>query len=637
MVFCDHCLRNVNGMRIDDSVLCCEACGKVLEDYYFSQEATFVKTAGGKSQLSGNYVMGVRVGISDSRARTLDRARDFMKNLSWELGVEDNSIVEEALAFYTIALEKNFTKGRRSEQVQASCLYLAYRDKNKPYLLIDFSNSLRTNVYVLGAVFLQLCKVLRLENHPIVQKLVDPSLFIYKFTNNLLKQRNVPVSETALNIIASMKRDWMQTGRKPSGLCGAALYMSALAHGFTCSKSDILRIVHVCEATLTKRLVEFENTESSSLTIDELNAMAKELEKTPIKIPNGELNKCTSEDQELLCEHKGSGMPYFALGLCEACYKEFDTLSGGLDGGLDPPAFQHAERVRMIKSHSEENANKSDDLAKDSNGAYKGQIDYAASEPKSIGGDEEYMATKDVEHDKSHIEGDMNAKTQDESESLSDIDDQEVDGYLHNEEEKRYKKEIWEFNNREYLEEQAIKEAAIAAEMKKLEEELKNCSPESRAARELAASAAEAVAKSRKEMRQKRAQEAKSLGPAKSAVEAMSRMLKTKKLSSKVNHDSLKKLFDEPGSPQNHKKARFELPSNDDDNLKLKSDHKTKDGYESTDDDNLKMKSDHKTKDDYESADEYMEDDMNGEYNDTFYPENDYDETYYGEDGYDGF
>ncbi|KAI5405686.1 uncharacterized protein LOC127082314 isoform X1 [Lathyrus oleraceus] len=619
MVFCDHCLRNVHGMRIDDSVLCCETCGKVLEDYYFSQEATFVKTAGGKSQLSGNYVMGVRIGISDSRARTLDRARDFMKNLSCGLGVEDNSIVEEALAFYTIALEKNFTKGRKSEQVQASCLYLAYRDKNKPYLLIDFSNSLRTNVYVLGAVFLQLCKVLRLENHPIVQKLVDPSLFIYKFTNNLLKQRNVPVSETALNIIASMKRDWMQTGRKPSGLCGAALYMSALAHGFTCSKSDILRIVHVCEATLTKRLVEFENTESSSLTIDELNAMAKEHEKAPIKIPNGELKKCTSEDQELLCQHKGSGMPYFALGLCEACYREFDTLSGGLDGGLDPPAFQHAERVRMIKSHSEENANKSDDLVKDSNGAYESQIElHAASEPKSIGGDEEYMATKVVEHDKLHVEGDMNAKTQDESESLSDIDDQEVDGYLHNEEEKRYKKEIWEFNNREYLEEQAIKEAAVAAEMKKLEEELKNCSPESRAARELAASAAEAVAKSRKEMRQKRAQEAKSLGPAKSAVEAIDRLFKTKRLSSRVNHDSLKKLFDEPGSPQNHKKVRFESPSNDGDNLELKSDLKTK-------------------KDDYESADEYVEEDMNGEYNDTSYPENDYDETYYGEDGYDGF
>lgn len=31
-----------------------------------------------------------------------------------------------------------------------------------------------------------------------------------------------------------------QTGRKPSGLCGAALYMSALANGFKCSKSDIV-------------------------------------------------------------------------------------------------------------------------------------------------------------------------------------------------------------------------------------------------------------------------------------------------------------------------------------------------------------------------------------------------------------
>lgn len=36
--------------------------------------------------------------------------------------------------------------------------------------------------YVLGAVFLQLCKVLRLEEHKIVQKPVDPSLFIIKYT-----------------------------------------------------------------------------------------------------------------------------------------------------------------------------------------------------------------------------------------------------------------------------------------------------------------------------------------------------------------------------------------------------------------------------------------------------------------------
>ena len=37
--------------------------------------------------------------------------------------------------------------------------------------------------YVLGAVFLQLCQLLRLEQHPIMQRPVDPSLFIHRFAD----------------------------------------------------------------------------------------------------------------------------------------------------------------------------------------------------------------------------------------------------------------------------------------------------------------------------------------------------------------------------------------------------------------------------------------------------------------------
>ncbi|CAJ2657198.1 unnamed protein product [Trifolium pratense] len=48
---------------------------------------------------------------------------------------------------------------------------------------------------------------------------------------------------------------------------------------------------------------------------------------------------------------------------------------------------------------------------------------------------------------------------EDESESFSDIDDQEIDQYLFNDEEKRIVKIIWEYRNREYLEEEAAKEA----------------------------------------------------------------------------------------------------------------------------------------------------------------------------------
>ncbi|KAG7648029.1 putative transcription factor TFIIB, brf1, TBP-binding domain, Cyclin-like superfamily [Arabidopsis thaliana] len=64
------------------------------------------------------------------------------------------------------------------------------------------------------------------------ENLVDPSTFIPRFSNKLLKgAHNKQVVETATHIIASMKSNWMQIGRKPSGICGAALYTAALSHG----------------------------------------------------------------------------------------------------------------------------------------------------------------------------------------------------------------------------------------------------------------------------------------------------------------------------------------------------------------------------------------------------------------------
>jgi transcription factor IIIB subunit 2 len=71
---------------------------------------------------------------------------------------------------------------------------------------------------------------------------VDPSLFIHRFADRLdFKKRMHAVSNTALRLVASMKRDWMQTGRRPSGICGAALYIAAHIHGFRRKKIDVVR------------------------------------------------------------------------------------------------------------------------------------------------------------------------------------------------------------------------------------------------------------------------------------------------------------------------------------------------------------------------------------------------------------
>jgi len=59
-----------------------------------------------------------------------------------------------------------------------------------------------------------------------------------------------------------------------------------------------------------------------------------------------------------------------------------------------------------------------------------------------------------------NVEYDLPIPIKDESETLSDIDDAELDVYIHNEEEKNMKKTLWERAYREYLEVQKILSAA---------------------------------------------------------------------------------------------------------------------------------------------------------------------------------
>ncbi|XP_031391466.1 transcription factor IIIB 60 kDa subunit-like [Punica granatum] len=583
-----------------DSSLCCSECGKVLEDSYFSEEPTFIKGGAGQSHLSGNFV---RSDCSASRERTLDsgigRLRvkgplisafllsfrhvfEGMKNLCCGLGMDQQpeGILKAALAFYRMAFQNNFIREHRSELVQAACVYIACRENRLPYLFIDFSNWLKVNVYVLVAVFVQLCKALWLEEHCIIQKPFDPSLFIHKYT----------------------------TWRRGSGLWGAAVYLSALAYGLKCSKSDVVssnfvlvhrrKLVHVREATLTKRLVEFENAKSAiswhftdncilrsvtccfriygelkrhyasnrsgaqspiiSYWIEELNANAKADETGSATETNIGLD--ISDSRELLCEQKGTNTPGYKIGLCKSCYNELVEFSGSLEGGSDPPAFQRAERERATLTAMEKE-NESSLLEKERNSFPGVEKEKSQTDTRKT----VHPSSTDGGLDGSHREDNMTTNAGDESDSLSDIDDVEVDGYLHNEEEKNYKKIIWEKMNREYLEEQAAKEAAAAAAREACATNFKGTPEELQAAQELATATAAALAKAKKEKKQIRAAEEKNATPAQAAAEATRQMLIKKRLSSKINYDVLDKLFDETGAPESTKKQKTESNNSDED------------------------------------------------------------------------
>ncbi|KAF3515298.1 hypothetical protein F2Q69_00003154 [Brassica cretica] len=486
MVWCNHCGKSVSGIRPYDGALACNQCGRILENFNFSTEVTFVKNAAGQSQASGNVVRSVQSGVSSSRERRIRLARDEFMNLRDGLGLGDerDDVIDMATRFFTMAVEQNFTKGRRTELVQCSCLYLTCREKNIPFLLIDFSSYLRVSVYELGAVYLQLCELLYLTENRNYEKLVDPSIYIPRFSNALLKgKQDKEVIRTARDIIASMKRDWIQTGRKPSGICGAALYTAALAYGIKCSKTDIVGIVHICEATLTKRLNEFGDTEAGSLSVEELSEREGEMHKRSFATNQ------TSSKETVHCMHQDSKPVNY--GLCEECYRDFISVSGGLVGGSDPPAFQRAEKERMEKEKAarEENEGGISSLNHDE------QLNSVREPVCSSVSKSAKPCSEKGEGEKDEDDSEVS----DESGNFSDVSDTEVDCYINNEEERRYKKVVWEEMNKEYIKEQADKEAALKAANDALNASSSNL-PEH--ARKLVEASRAAVAKSRKSVRE---------------------------------------------------------------------------------------------------------------------------------------
>lgn len=369
--YCSQCKSDVVAEVNDaNGFTCCTVCGKILDDSVFSTDPTFSKTSGGAIQVDGNFVpesgiahsvgrptRGGRVfGLQiDSHEKTVNKGKQEINQIADRLAMKPREdITTSAHRLYKIAVSRNFTRGRRTAQVAGACLYVVCRQENRPYMLIDFSDVLQTNVYVLGGVFLQLCRLMRLEQHPLMQRPIDPSLFIHRFADKMnLGKRVHSVSNTALRLVASMKRDWMQTGRRPAGICGAALWVASHVHGFDRSKSDVVSIVHIGEQTLKKRITEFSSTPAALLSVEEFDAQAQKYENDDFIGSKEQQDLICSGSTTLTCKHRDDdNMPeHFQHGMCRACYIDYVKVSGGTTflGGMDPPAFTAAQKKRDME------------------------------------------------------------------------------------------------------------------------------------------------------------------------------------------------------------------------------------------------------------------------------------------------
>ncbi|XP_063429157.1 transcription factor IIIB 90 kDa subunit-like [Mytilus trossulus] len=501
----------------------CTNCGSVLEDQIIVSEIQFEDNAGGGSSVIGQFVssdgskphsLGINFphGIKrESRTVTYENGRRSIQQVGSQLRLNQHCI-DTAFNFFKMAVNKRLTRGRKTTHVIAACLYLVCRTEGTPHMLLDFSDILQVNVYSLGRTYLQLSKELCISIPAI-----DPCLYIPRFAHKLeLGDKTHEVSMTAMRLVQRMKRDWMHTGRRPSGLCGAALLVASRMHEFSRSVRQIIKVAKVCDTTIRKRLSEFKATPSSQLTIEEFQTVDLEEEQDPPAFTaskrkaqeakfHAQLDKFPEleSEVELIKEQiEKSMVPPKPVGI----YAAYAKMS------VSPDPLGDNEEVSRVSNFLEEETFKEaiSDMDNNSETTTNHSVSYSTLRPTAASlGIKEVLSECLKESDSERDDGELD---------LHGIDDDELDKFLLSDDEIKLKTSIWMAENADYLKALEEKELRLAKEK---EEEEKN--PD-------------------KKKHRKRKKKPPSLGPAATAEEAIVRLLHEKKISNKINYEVLNDL-----------------------------------------------------------------------------------------------
>ncbi|XP_067628254.1 transcription factor IIIB 90 kDa subunit [Eurosta solidaginis] len=498
----------------------CTNCGSVLEDSLIVSEIQFEEVGRGAAAIgqfvsaestggATNYGYGkFQVGSgTESREVTIKKAKKDITHLCQQLQLTQHYI-DTSLNFFKMALARHLTRGRKSTHIYAACVYITCRTEGTSHLLIDISDVQQICSYELGRTYLKLSNALCI-NIPSV----DPCLYIMRFANKLqFGAKTHEVSMTALRIVQRMKKDSLHSGRRPTGLCGAALLIAARMHEFSRTILDIVGIVKIHESTVRKRLIEFADTPSSALTLDEFMSVDLEAEQDP---PAFKAARKKDRDRiKDISEHELSKLQKDIDKQLEKDLKRVQSkaikrlVSGGVPTDLNDA---HVEEVDSANFIEESNLEAIKECLADT--------PEVLAVPKKA----EQMVLSGLKPDiesmcrpaPSELQEAERSKENNAVEDLDleGLDDEEINNYILTHEEAEYKNTMWNALNAEYLKEMHEKEERLAKEREEGKPEKK-----------------------------KRRPRRKPIGPSTSAGEAIEKMLQEKKISSKINYDILRTL-----------------------------------------------------------------------------------------------
>lgn len=158
--------------------------------------------------------------------------------------------VREATAtLYRRAVEQKLLKGRSMEAVIAAALYAACRQYGVPYTLEEVADSCEVNKKEIGKTYRFISRELKLN-------LISPQPqdYLSRFCRKL--ELNEDTERKALEILRRTEEQGLTSGRGPTGIAAAIIYITSLSCGENRTQNEVATVAGVTEVTIRNRYKE---------------------------------------------------------------------------------------------------------------------------------------------------------------------------------------------------------------------------------------------------------------------------------------------------------------------------------------------------------------------------------------------
>ena len=199
--------------------------------------------------------------ISTAIERNLKLALAELKRVSSYLKLP-KSVEEEAARIYRLAVQRGLVRGRSMESVVAGALYAACRRHEVPRTLDEISEASGIEKKEIGRTYRFITRELQIKIIP-----SNPIDYIARFASAL--KLSPETQSYAIKILEKAQKIELTSGRGPTGIAAAALYVSSLVHGEKRTQREVADVAGVTEVTIRNRYKEL---------LDKLN-LEKEVKK----------------------------------------------------------------------------------------------------------------------------------------------------------------------------------------------------------------------------------------------------------------------------------------------------------------------------------------------------------------------